>query len=338
MRAIQLREPRQFDVIDRPRPDAPAPDEALVRVRHIGICGTDLHAFEGRQTFFTYPRVLGHELAVEVEAVGSDVTRFRAGDRCAVVPYWECGQCAACRRGTPNCCERLSVLGVHQDGGMCEVLRVPARKLKRSESLSLEELALVEPLCIGMHAWRRGAVVPGASILVIGAGPIGLAVASAAQAYGEEAVLLDTSERRRRFAEETLGLGRCLAPGEDRAVAVRETFGGEMPFVVFDCTGNPGSMNSSVLLCAHGGTLVFVGHHPGDITLRNPDFHARELTLKASRNATDDDFTTVIDLLEQGRLRPQDWITHRVGLSEMPEQFASWLQPDNGAVKPMVVV
>src|SRR5258708_25748462 len=162
MRTIVLDRPRQLSVVDGPAARPPGPADALVRVQRIGICGTDLHAYLGEQPFFSYPRVLGHELGVEVVEAGRDAAGLPPADRCAVEPYLTCGACIACRAGKTNCCARLQVLRVHADGGMRELMTLPARVLHRSEELSPDQLALVEPLCIGAHAGARAGIEAGA--------------------------------------------------------------------------------------------------------------------------------------------------------------------------------
>ena len=194
MLQVTLQTPGQLVAADAGLPTAAA-GEALVRVHRVGVCGTDLHAFRGRQPFFSYPRVLGHELGVEVVEPGGS-GEIRRGDRCAVEPYLNCGSCIACRTGRPNCCTSLSVLGVHQDGGMREVIAVPARKLHRSDRLSYEQLALVETLAIGAHAVERATLEPGEFALVIGAGPIGVSVVQFARAAGAKVAVVDTSTAR----------------------------------------------------------------------------------------------------------------------------------------------
>jgi threonine dehydrogenase-like Zn-dependent dehydrogenase len=179
MQTIVLNEPEHFVLTDTPQPGDPAPGQALVRVRNIGICGTDLHAYRGRQPFFSYPRILGHELGVEVVAVGDNNASLKPGDQCAVEPYLNCGHCIACRRGMTNCCTTLKVLGVSTDGGMREYITLPVNKLHKSEKLGLDQLAIVETLCIGAHAVSRAQPEPGETALVVGAGPIGLTVIEA---------------------------------------------------------------------------------------------------------------------------------------------------------------
>src|SRR5436853_4682668 len=175
MKAMLLEAPKTFKRIDIESPKQPGPGEALVRVHRVGICGTDISGYLGKMPFFSYPRIPGHELGVEVLDVGPDVTNVRAGDRCSVEPYINDPGSYASRRGRPNCCERLEVLGVHRDGGLRPEFLLPARKLHVSRSLSFEQLALVETLAIGCHAVARSSLRSDDSCLIIGAGPIGLA-------------------------------------------------------------------------------------------------------------------------------------------------------------------
>jgi 2-desacetyl-2-hydroxyethyl bacteriochlorophyllide A dehydrogenase len=337
MRTIVLEQPGHLRSVAGDDPGPLAPGMALVRVRRVGVCGTDYHAWRGRQPFFTYPRILGHELGVEVADVAHDVTAVRAGDRCAVEPYLDCGTCSACRRGRGNCCEHLRVLGVHADGGMRERLQVPARKLHPSTALDLDALALVETLSIGAHAVRRAALASGSRVLVVGAGPIGLSVAAFARANGAEVAVMDVNPVRLAFCRAHLGIERTLSPAGDSVGTAREAFG-ELPLVVFDATGHRGSMEQSFTLAAHGGVVVFVGLVQDDVTFRDPDFHRRELTLLGSRNALPSDFAHVIAALETGRVDVRPWVTHRAALEDVPHVFPGWTVPEAGVVKAMIDV
>lgn len=338
MKTIILDRPGQLSLTETPPPTRPAANEAAVRVRRVGVCGTDLHAFKGEQPFFTYPRVLGHELGVEVVGVGENAGGLRVGDRCAVEPYLSCGACFACRRGKSNCCVRLQVLGVHADGGMREVITVPAGKLHRSETLSFDQLALVEPLCIGAHAVARAGVEAGEVALVVGAGPIGLSVAQFARASGAKVVIMDVNRERLDFAREHFDVEDAVEAGEGAAARLREMTAGDMPAVVFDATGNPRSMNASFDIPAHGGRLVFVGLFQGDVTFHDPDAHRRELTLLCSRNATGADFRRVMSLLEAGEIDIAPWITHRVSFADAVGQFDRWLDPQSRFIKAVIEV
>lgn len=335
MKTLILKNPGELAVAETERPPAPGPGEARVRVRVSGVCGTDLHAFAGRQPFFTYPRIPGHELGVEVVAVGAGVTAVRVGDRCAVEPYLNCGRCIACRRGRTNCCETLQVLGVHTDGGWREEIVVPAAKLHRSDRLSLEQLALVETLGIGAHAVVRGAPEPGESAVVIGAGPIGLAVAQFAVEAGARVTILDVSETRRSFAAGWLGVATVEARGLTPD-ALRTALGGELPTLVFDATGSPASMRQAFLWPAQGGRLVFASIVQGEIAFDDPNFHRRELTLLGTRNSTAAEFKRIIALIEAGRIDTAPWITHRAAIDQVPGVFASWTRPETGVIKAMI--
>jgi len=339
MNTIRLEEPGRFRLLDSAPPPAPLPGEALVRVRRVGVCGTDLHAYAGSQPFFSYPRVLGHELGVEVVAAGPGVTNVRPGDQCSVEPYLNCQKCIACRRGRPNCCTDLRVLGVHVDGGMREQMVVPARKLHPSATLTLDQLALVETLGIGCHAVGRSGLERGESALVVGAGPIGLAVMQFAMEAGATVIALDVNVARLEFCRRQLGVphvvdGSAGAPLD----ALRRLTGGDLPTAVFDATGSPGSMASAFGFPAPGGRLVLVGLFQGDVSFNDPEFHRRELTLMASRNALASDFTRIVGLIEAGRVDTAPWITHRAPLGRFPDEFPSWVRPETGVIKAMIEV
>jgi threonine dehydrogenase-like Zn-dependent dehydrogenase len=337
MLTIVLEKPGQFAIADRPEPAA-APGTALVRVHRIGVCGTDLHAFAGKQPFFTYPRVLGHELGVEVIDPGDEPHGLQAGDRCSVEPYLNCGTCIACRRGKPNCCTGLQVLGVHTDGGMRPQFRVPARKLHKSAKLDYDQLALVETLGIGAHAVERAAPTKDDFILVIGAGPIGLSVIQFAKVSGATLAVMDVSDVRLEFCRKQLGVQHTLKPGATAVEELKKIGGGDLPTCVIDATGNPASMMGCFDLPAHGGRIVFVGLFQGDVTFNDPNFHRRELTVMGSRNALPATFREVIRLVEEGRVDTRPWITHRFKLAETPTVFPAQIAGNPAVLKAMIEV
>jgi 2-desacetyl-2-hydroxyethyl bacteriochlorophyllide A dehydrogenase len=336
MKTIVLERPGALQLTERPAPAAPSAGEALVRVRRVGVCGSDLHAYKGDQPFFTYPRVVGHELGVEIVSVGANDRGIATADRCAVEPYLNCGTCIACRRGKSNCCVRLQVLGVHADGGMRELLTVPVAKLHKSATLTLDQLALIEMLTIGAHAVRRAQLEPGEPVLVIGAGPIGLSVIRFAQLTGADVTVLEVSERRREFCQRHLQVARCLDPGGDTVARLEAALGGDLPTTVFDATGSKPSMVQALRYVANGGKLVLVGLVQAEVGYPDPEMHRRELTLLRSRNATGQDFAWAIRMVEQGRIDLVPWITHRAPADAVPGEFASWLDPSRGVVKAVV--
>jgi 2-desacetyl-2-hydroxyethyl bacteriochlorophyllide A dehydrogenase len=338
MKTILLEQPEQLRLLDTKPPEELGPGEALVRVGHVGVCGTDLHAFKGKQPFFDYPRILGHELGVEVVALGpiEENLGLSVGYRCAVEPYLECGRCSACRRGRANCCEKLKVLGVHTDGGMQELFVVPARKLHRSDSIPLDHLALVETLCIGAHAVERARLAKDETVLVIGAGPIGLSVIEFARSAGAKVLVMEISENRLAFCRERLGIDLAIDGKSDPVSQPRDLLSGDLPTAVFDATGNGASMQRAFDYVAHGGRLVFVGLFQGDVTFHDPDFHRREMTLLSSRNATREDFIQVIKTLEAGKIDLAPWITNRARPEEIVEEFPRWFEPESNVVKALL--
>jgi len=333
MLQVTLREPGEFVAGEAPVPER-RETEALVRIRRIGVCGTDLHAFRGRQPFFRYPRVLGHELAGEIAAIDANERGLAPGDRVAIEPYLSCGACRACRSGRTNCCARLEVLGVHRDGGMQEWVAVPARLLHRSDRLTLEQLALIETLGIGYHAVERAALSPGEGVVVVGAGPIGLSVIQFAILAGARVMVVDTSAARRQFALK-FGAEQAVDAGEDVAGAVSAWAGPDLAHAVFDATGNLDAMGASMRLAGPGGRVVMVGLAQGSFAVDDPLFHRRELTLLATRNSAGA-FPALIRLMEAGRLDTSPWITHHLELATLPGEFAGLLDPDAGVVKAMI--
>jgi 2-desacetyl-2-hydroxyethyl bacteriochlorophyllide A dehydrogenase len=336
MKTVVLERPGLFALGSDHLPAISSPDEALVRVHRVGICGTDMHAYRGRQPFFTYPRILGHELGVEIVQIGPNEAGLQVGDRCAVEPYLNCGHCIACRRGRTNCCVDLKVLGVHTDGGMREYITVPVHKLHRSRTLSYEQLALVETLGIGAHAVERAQLEPQEYTLVIGAGPIGLSVIQFAQIASARVIVLDVNENRLNFCRQQLKVEHTVPVQGDVLGALRSLTGGDLPTAVFDATGSPQSMAQAFQYVAHGGRLIFVGLVQSDITFHDPDFHRRELTLLATRNSTRGEFTRIIQLLEERKIDTTPWITHQVDYERMIEAFPGWLDPELGVIKAMV--
>jgi len=341
MKAIQLQQPQSFRVIDIAEPASPGPGEALLRVHQVGICGTDLGGYLGKMPFYSYPRIPGHELGVEVLAVGEGVTNVRPGDRCAVEPYLNCQRCHACRTGHTNCCEHNLTLGVMTDGGLTDRIVLPARKLHVSAKLGYEALALVETLAIGCHAVARGNPGPGEHVLVIGAGPIGLSVVEFAKLSGAKTIVMDMNEGRLAFVREKMGVpDTLLATGDGKELErLAELTGGQLADVVVDATGSAKSMSQALGYCAFAGRLVYVGITQQELAfLHAPVMHRRELTLMASRNALPPDFIRIIRLIEDGLIDTGTWITHRAPMDGMIEAFPGWLKPENGVLKAMVAV
>lgn len=335
MKTLVCTQPGNFEYKNAERP-ALTPGRAIIKIKRIGICGTDLHAFEGTQPYFNYPRILGHELAgtlVEFD----DAPGFEIGEAVTFIPYFNCGNCIACRTGKPNCCVNMQVCGVHVDGGMVEFLSVPSASLLHGEGLSFDELALVEPLAIGAHGVRRANVAAGEFVLVIGAGPIGLGTMEFARIAGAQVIALDINEKRLQFCKEKLNIIQVVnALSENVIEQLMDITNGDMPTVVIDATGNLKAINNAFQYMAHGARYVLIGLQKGDISFSHPEFHKREGTLMSSRNATRQDFEHVIACMKQGEVKPTTYITHRVIFDDVKQEFDNWLNPENGVIKAMV--
>jgi alcohol dehydrogenase len=338
MKAISLESPKQFKRIEIAGPEKPAPGEALVRVHNVGICGTDIGGYLGKMPFFSYPRIPGHELGVEVLDVGPDVTNVKPGDRCSVEPYINCQKCYACVRGHTNCCEKHQTLGVHCDGGLRPRFIVPARKLHISRKLTCEQLALVETLAIGCHAVDRSALKAEESCLIIGAGPIGLATLEFAKLTGARIIMLDVNAGRLEFCRRVMGVTHTIQASDKLETELRDLTDGHLPDVVIDATGNSTSMSNAFGLITHAGRLVFVGITTDEVHFRHPVFHKPEGTLLCSRNALSRDFSRIIRLIEEGRLDTGPWITHRTAFDELIEVFPAYTRPETGVIKAVVEV
>jgi len=336
MQTLICSSPRHFQYSDTAIPVA-SKGETLLKIKRIGICGTDLHAYVGTQPFFNYPRILGHELSAEI--VTTDAVGFAVGESVTFIPYFNCGKCIACRMNKPNCCETINVCGVHSDGGMREYLIVPSYSLVHGEGLSFDELALVEPLAIGAHGVRRAAITEGEYALVIGAGPIGLGTMEFARIAGANVIAMDINDDRLEFCKEKLAINRTINPTkEDALEKLKEITHGDMPTIIIDATGNLGAINDGFKYISHGGRYVLIGLQKGDINFSHPEFHKRESTLMSSRNATRIDFERVIDCLKKGRINPSTYITHRVKFNAVKENFDSWLNPTTGVIKAMIEI
>jgi 2-desacetyl-2-hydroxyethyl bacteriochlorophyllide A dehydrogenase len=334
MKVIVCQTPGSFEMIEREMP-APAPGFSIIQIKRIGVCGTDLHAFAGNQPFFSYPRVLGHELAAEF--VEGDAAGFVKGEALTIVPYFMCGNCIACRNGRPNCCAAIKVFGVHIDGGMSAYVSVPSYALVKSQGLSLDQLALVEPLAIGAHAVSRAQVVPGEKVLVVGAGPIGIGLVLFAQLAGADVVLMDTNDERLQFCRDHFAVSSTINPlQQDAMEKLREYTSGDMPSVVIDATGSQRAINNAFASMAHGGKYILVGLQLGEITFSHPEFHKREATLMSSRNATNTDFSHVMVAIASGRIDPLPMITHRLSFDEVVGSFSTLSDPSNKVVKAMI--
>jgi 2-desacetyl-2-hydroxyethyl bacteriochlorophyllide A dehydrogenase len=335
MQILTCIRPGVFEYNEAPAP-AMKPGHAIIKIKRIGICGTDLHAYEGTQPYFNYPRVLGHELAGDLIDAGN-ADGFVPGEALTLIPYFNCGNCITCKNGKPNCCVHLKVGGVHIDGGMAEYLSVPVDSLVKADGLGYDELALVEPLAIGAHGIRRANLVKDEFVLIIGAGPIGLGTMEFASIAGAQVIAMDMNGARLQFCKEKLKIKHIInAAIENTTNRLKEITNGDMPTVVIDCTGNQKAINNALQWLAHGGRYVLIGLQKEELIFSHPEFHKRETTLMSSRNATREDFMHVMNAIKQQWIDPATYITHRVKFDGIKDVFDNWLNPANGVIKAMV--
>jgi threonine dehydrogenase-like Zn-dependent dehydrogenase len=342
MKALVMKKPGEFAVEERPKPE-PKNDEILFQVLKAGVCGTDFHAFEGTQPFFSYPRIVGHELAVRIAEIPASAREaaggLKEGDVVSLLPYLHCGKCIACRNGKTNCCTGIRVLGVHIDGGMQEYITLPAFFAVPAGRVSPRDLALVECFSIGFHGVRRGQPQSGEAALVVGAGPIGIGAIHGLKLRGARVIVMDINEKRLAYARDTARADYVInSRDRDAEKALADITGGELAPLVMDATGNAAQMMKAFNYASSGGTVVFVGLSRADISFANILFHSKEITLMASRNATREDFANVIAGLESGGIDTGGFVTHTAGMEETVSEFASWLRPETGCIKAVVEI
>ncbi|MFT6808241.1 MAG: 2-desacetyl-2-hydroxyethyl bacteriochlorophyllide A dehydrogenase [Saprospiraceae bacterium] len=335
MKYIVCNEPGSFSLLEKDKPERKQ-GEALVKITRVGICGTDLHAYQGNQPFFSYPRILGHELAAEIVEIDSNAKDLKSGDAVIIMPYVTCGSCIACRRGKSNCCTDMNVLGVHSDGGMQEYYSIPIELLIHAGNLSHNEIALVEPLAIGAHCIRRAEIEKNEAVLVIGCGPIGLGIIRQAQLEGGNVIVMDVNEDRLTFVREKLNIEHTINALKNPLEELLSNNNQELPTIVIDATGNKKALETGVQYMAHGGKYILVGLYKGDLSFNHPFIHSHEITLLSSRNATLEDMYRVKEILEKGDFPVEDYITHEVSFTEMISKFDSWINPETGVIKAMV--
>lgn len=334
MKYIVCEKPHEFILKERPMP-VRKEGEVVLKIKKIGVCGTDIHAFGGTQPYFEYPRILGHELGAEY--IEGNAEGFKLGDKVTFIPYFHCGECVACRNGLTNCCANIKVFGVHIDGGMAEYVTIPEQYLLHGDGLDYDQLALIEPLAIAAHGVRRAVVNAKDTVLVMGAGPIGVGLIQFAKIAGAKVIALDINEYRLNFCKTELNADATINPSkEDVTARLMEITNGEMPTVVIDATGNRNVMNSAFNYIAHGGRFVLVGLQKGELSFSHPDFHKRESTLMSSRNATKDDFLYVMECLKNGKIDPKKYITHRASFTDMITEFEKWIDPKNNVIKALI--
>jgi threonine dehydrogenase-like Zn-dependent dehydrogenase len=331
-----LNQPGEFRAIEKDHPGDPGPEQVLLKVKCLGICGTDLHAYNGKQPFFSYPRILGHEIAAEVVSIGKNVTHLKAGDLCTVLGYRNKIIDQAVKRGKPNCGSGLAYLGVHEDGAMQEYFLYNSENIFPANGLTLEQIAMIEPLSIGSHAIERATIKPGDIVMIVGAGPIGITTLMMGRLKAAKFIVLDTNQARLDFVKKKFTDVATINFDDDTVENVKTMLNGDLPTIVMDATGNRESMMKCFDYAAHGGTIIYVGLFIGNMEFSDPVFHAKEITLKSSRNSLPEDYTKIIRLQKAGLINIDGLVTHRLQFSNLEKTFSSLYNSTESLIKAVV--
>lgn len=327
MKAVVLEGPGQAAVQTIPEPLPAGPDEILLQVRMVGLCGSDLNSYRGRNPLVRFPRIPGHEVAAIVAEPNPAYPEWQPGTPVTLSPYTSCGRCSACRRGRPNACQSNQTLGVQRDGALTQRLAFPASRLYRAD-LTLKSLCLVEPLTVGFHASARGRVAPGDKVAVFGCGGVGLGAVAGAAFRGATVVGLDVDDAklataRKAGAAHTINTTRC-----DLHEQLAELTNGQGPDVTIEAIGRPQTFRAAVEEVAFAGRVVYIGYAKEQVTYETRLFVQKELDILGSRNALPEDFRDVIRMLEANRFPVEEAVTHMVPMEDAPAILEMWnLEP-----------
>jgi len=324
MRALYIKKPLEAEVGEL---DSPAQGAGLVllRVRFVGMCGSDLSSFRGKNPLVTYPRIPGHEIAATIESIGDGVPeKFYPGLAVTLSPYSSCGKCASCLRQRPNACRNNQTLGVQRDGALTEFIAVPFEKLIVADGMGLRDLSLVEPLTVGYHAARRGRVSPPDRVMVLGCGAVGLGAIAAAAFHGATVIAVDVDDRKLELAKRAgahFGINSKAQNLNDRLQALTDGLG---PDVVIEAIGTPETFRLAVDLVAFTGRVVYIGYAKDEVHYDSRLFVQKELDILGSRNALPEDFEGVIRMLNETEFPLEEMVSKIVSLDQVPQALQDW--------------
>jgi threonine dehydrogenase-like Zn-dependent dehydrogenase len=336
MKAVVVQQPGKATLTDIPEPSS-SPGESLLQIRMIGLCGTDLSTFRGKNPLVTYPRVLGHEVAATILDTGSGLDDLREGTAVTLAPYTACGECPSCQRGRPNACKSNQTLGVQRDGALTERIAIPAEKLYTA-TLSLKELCLVEPLTVGFHAATRGRVTKHDTVAVFGCGGVGLGAISASAFHGARVIAIDMDDAKLEIARKAGATELIHSGNEDLHTRLSKLTDGRGPDCIIEAIGLPQTFRASVEEVAFTGRVVYIGYAKEPVAYETSLFVRKELDILGSRNALPEDFREVIRMLEERRFPVDDVISAIVPLEEAPEILQQWSSNPAAFTKIMVQV
>jgi threonine dehydrogenase-like Zn-dependent dehydrogenase len=338
MRALVIDRPGEARVVDVEGPvGLDDPQMATMRVRRIGLCGTDLSTYLGKNPLVTYPRIPGHEIAATLERVPANDLGLVEGMDVTMSPYTSCGQCTSCLQGRVNACRYNQTLGVQRDGAMRERIAMPLEKLYAAK-LPIEELCLVEPLTVGCHAAARGRVTAADTVAIYGCGGVGLGAVSAAAFRGAAVVAIDIDDGKLAIAKSAGARHGVNSAREDVHARLQEITGGHGPDVVIEAIGRPETFRAAVEEVAFAGRVVYIGYAKDLVSYETRLFVQKELDILGSRNALPGDFKEVIRMFEQGRFPTAETISETVPLEEAPAILRAWSENPAAYTKIMITL
>jgi 2-desacetyl-2-hydroxyethyl bacteriochlorophyllide A dehydrogenase len=322
MKALVLQQPGEVSVATVAEP-ARDEDNVLLQVRRVGLCGSDLNSYRGKNPMISYPRILGHEVAATIVEPSNSHPQFAVGMQVTLSPYTQCGKCPSCLRGRPNACQFNETMGVQRDGALAEYISVPAGKLYAA-NLSLKELCLVEPLTVGFHAVARGRVTEDDVVAVIGCGGVGLGAVAASGFRGARTIAVDVDDVKLGIALKTGATDAINSTRDDMHAKLQELSGGRGPDVIVEAIGLPQTFRAAVEEVAFTGRVVYIGYAKEPVAYETRLFVQKELDILGSRNALPEDFRAVITMLEAGRFPVDLAVSHEVSLADAPEVLKAW--------------
>lgn len=324
MKAFFINSPGETSIADVEKP-SPAAGQVLLRVRMVGLCGSDLNTFRGNNPMVSFPRIPGHEVAATIEAAGAEVPpKLSPGMNVTLSPYTACGDCPACRRGRPYACRSNQTLGVQREGALTEYIVAPWEKVHTAGDLSLRELCLVEPLSVGFHAASRGRVTAGDTVAVLGCGAIGLGAVAAAEFRGANTIAVDIDDEKLAVALAAGAAHAVNSQKENLHERLQALTGGDGPDVVIEAIGLPVTFRAAVEEAAFTGRIVYIGYAKAPVSYETRLFVQKELDIMGSRNATEEDFDGVIEMLQRGRFPVERAITRVASLGDAGEALKAW--------------
>ncbi|MEW9122711.1 MAG: zinc-binding alcohol dehydrogenase family protein [Thermotaleaceae bacterium] len=317
MRAVEVTKPMELRIIEKDIPKIHSPEEVLVEVKAVGICGSDMHIYHGTNPLAVYPRVIGHEFVGEIVEKGSKVSNLKVGDRVSIEPIFYCGQCYACKTGRPNVCAKLEVMGVHRDGGFQEFVVVPEKNAhKFSEELDWEEAVMIEPFTIAAQSTWRGDVRKDDYVFIMGAGPLGLCVLQYAKYKGAICIISDLDRDRLDIAEKLDADYILQADSVDVVEEVMKITHGMGANVTLDAVCIPKTFEQAVEVTSPAGRVVVLGFGSEACQIPQLPITKKELTISGSRLQTNK-FPEVVELLNKKRLNPRILISHSFKIDEV---------------------